>query len=126
MKYLRKLVYCVAAVSLVAAAVLFLLRQQSRQAEQDPVQPRVTNRQNSVTTRLPQGPSLAEPAKFNQESTVAAAAPVTPETAATRRMYASHAPLRTASLANPDSDANRKILETMVHKALTRNDDLKK
>lgn len=37
---------------------------------------------------------------------------------ASERMYAAHAPLRTAEVANPDSTTNRRILQTMVEKAL--------
>lgn len=42
------------------------------------------------------------------------------EVAATRRMYMAHAPLRAPEVADPDSKANRRILQTMVEKALTR------
>lgn len=51
----------------------------------------------------------------------AAPAPVQNETAATARMYAAHAPLRTPEVADPDSAANRQILQTMVFKALARS-----
>jgi len=40
------------------------------------------------------------------------------EEAATARMYAAHAPLRTPEVADPDSRANKLILGTMVAKAL--------
>ncbi len=40
------------------------------------------------------------------------------EPLATRRMYAAHAPLRVPEVADPDSDTNRKILQTMVLKAI--------
>jgi hypothetical protein len=43
-----------------------------------------------------------------------------PEIVATRRMYGAHASLRTPEVANPDSAANRQILQTMVTKALSR------
>ena len=42
------------------------------------------------------------------------------ETAATARMYAAHASLRTPEVADPDSAANKKILQTMVLKALSQ------
>jgi hypothetical protein len=42
------------------------------------------------------------------------------EVAATSRMYIAHAPLREPTVADPDSEANRRILETMVLKALHR------
>jgi hypothetical protein len=40
------------------------------------------------------------------------------EVEATRRMYLAHAPLRAPEVANPDSESNRRILQTMVAKAL--------
>ena len=40
------------------------------------------------------------------------------EVAATERMYMAHASLRTPEVADPDSEANRRILGTMVAKAL--------
>jgi hypothetical protein len=40
------------------------------------------------------------------------------EIAATRRMYLAHAPLRAPEVANPDSESNRRILQTMVQKTL--------
>lgn len=46
------------------------------------------------------------------------AVPPGPEVAATRRMYAAHAPLRTPQVADPDSVPNRQILQTMVMKAM--------
>ncbi len=51
------------------------------------------------------------------------------ETAATRRMYGAHAPLRTDAVVNPDSVENQEILNRMVQKALqnqnSRNQSLK-
>ena len=46
--------------------------------------------------------------------------PVVPidEVAATERMYLAHASLRAPEVADPDSETNRRILETMVTKAL--------
>jgi hypothetical protein len=43
------------------------------------------------------------------------------EAAATARMYAAHAPLRTPELADPDSQSNKRILQTMVQKALAQS-----
>jgi hypothetical protein len=42
------------------------------------------------------------------------------ETVATRKMYAAHEPLRGPEIADADSEANRRILQTMVLKALQR------
>lgn len=54
----------------------------------------------------------------------AAAQPQNPEVLATRRMYGAHAPLRTPEVADPDSEANRQILQTMVEKALQRTTEI--
>ena len=43
-----------------------------------------------------------------------------PEVTATRRMYGAHASLRSPELADPDSETNRRVLQTMVEKALSR------
>lgn len=40
------------------------------------------------------------------------------ELEATHRMYIAHASLRVHEIADPDSEANRRILETMIKKAL--------
>ncbi len=45
-------------------------------------------------------------------------APTVDEVAATERMYLAHASLRDPEVADPDSETNRRILETMVTKAL--------
>lgn len=45
------------------------------------------------------------------------------EIIASARMYTAHAPLRAPEVADPDSTANRVILDTMVRKALTRGMD---
>jgi hypothetical protein len=42
------------------------------------------------------------------------------EVAATARMYLAHAPLRTPEVADPNSPANKQILQTMVLKALAQ------
>jgi len=42
------------------------------------------------------------------------------ELAATARMYAAHAPLRTPEVADPDSKTNKQILGTMVAKLLAQ------
>jgi hypothetical protein len=46
--------------------------------------------------------------------------PLAPEVAATRRMIMAHAPLRTQEVSDPDSETNRRILQTMVTKALSQ------
>jgi hypothetical protein len=43
-----------------------------------------------------------------------------PEIQASARMYAAHAPLRVPEVADPDSAANREILQAMVTKAIRR------
>lgn len=49
---------------------------------------------------------------------VAQPQPVIDEVVATERMYLAHAPLREPEVSDPDSETNRRILETMVTKAL--------
>lgn len=74
-----------------------------------------------------QTPSLVPPAAAPLRSVPASSAlvPVTSrpsidEVGATARMYAAHAPLRVHEVADPDSEGNRRILQTMVEKALVR------
>lgn len=43
------------------------------------------------------------------------------EIVATARMYAAHASLRTPEVADPDSQSNKLILQTMVQKALAQS-----
>ena len=45
--------------------------------------------------------------------------PAVDEVAATERMYVAHSSLRAPEVADPDSDSNRRILQTMVEKALS-------
>ncbi len=76
---------------------------------------------------VPKPPPLAA----TRTPVAAPAAPVVPQPASpppgaaqraevegTSRMYLAHAPLRTPEVADPNSDANRRILQTMVTKAL--------
>ena len=46
------------------------------------------------------------------------------EVRATRAMYMAHAPLRSAELADPDSESNRKVLQAMIEKALIRRNSV--
>lgn len=75
---------------------------------------------------VPTDPAAASkpPATAGQSTTEATLATqpcnAATEVAATRRMFAAHASLRTAAVANPDSAQNRLILQTMVLKALSR------
>lgn len=84
-------------------------------------------------TELAAAPIPSSPAPVTPMTPVPAPAPVanTPpivagvnetfepdEVAATRRMYLAHAPLREREVADPDSETNRRILQTMVLKAL--------
>lgn len=82
----------------------------------------------AVTTQLPESSAphfTATP--VNPGTSLAAAQTSAPkpqtqneETAATARMYAAHASLRTPEVADPDSKANKQILQTMVLKALAQ------
>lgn len=51
----------------------------------------------------------------------ASPATVSPTELATERMIIAHAPLRKPALADPDSPENRQVLQTMLQKALLRN-----
>ena len=60
-------------------------------------------------------------------STASAAGPAAiDEVTATRRMVVAHAPLRAPEVADPVSDTNREILQTMVTKAISRAEAEKK
>ena len=76
-------------------------------------------------TTKPASPAAAKPDETRaQPYAVSAAVPQShpEEIAATARMYAAHASLRTPEVADPDSKANKQILQTMVLKALARQD----
>jgi hypothetical protein len=86
----------------------------------------------TVSAPSPASTAIATPAPVTtatsnppSPSTVAPAAPAAPvqnstELAASARMYAAHAPLRTPEVADPDSAANKRILGTMVAKMLAQ------
>ena len=59
-------------------------------------------------------------AKAAAPTTSSAPIPQPAEVRASRAMYMAHAPLRAPEVADPDSEANRRILQTMVEKALSR------
>ena len=59
-------------------------------------------------------------AKVVTPTTQPAVIPQSAEVRSSRAMYMAHAPLRTPEVADPDSAANRRILQTMVEKALSR------
>lgn len=67
--------------------------------------------------------SAANPASDATPAAASIAPSTTPsgEAVATARMYAAHAPLRTPEVTDPDSAANKRILSTMVMKALNRS-----
>lgn len=123
MKYLRKPYIPAVTAGLVITAALLLMRQKPSERQQSPTQTQSVSRHEPVTRGGPEVSVPKESVKADQRPTAGPAVPVPLEVAATRRMYAAHAPLRTASVADPDSDANREILETMVHKALRRAAD---
>lgn len=89
-----------------------------------PVAPRVSS---------PVGPALPTAPAARIVAALAAVAPASPVAVsqvvsvqsenneeATRRMIAAHAPLRTRDFADPDSEANRRILTQMMQKAVLR------
>jgi hypothetical protein len=113
MKTLTKVALC--AVVLTIAMFLFL---QKRTTSRHPAQKETATSQTMRTTTPVAPPSNDAPAASANPAPVATTQPDEP--AATRQMYAAHAPLRTPELADPDSEANRQILQTMVQKALQR------
>lgn len=72
----------------------------------------------------PSSPSAlsSTPPPLTPPDTTAPASPLANpvEEAATARMYAAHAPLRTPEVSDPDSQANKQILGTMVTKLLAQ------
>lgn len=117
---------------LTAAGAAKLLPRTARQTEELPVETR------PVAERSPAPPAgdspamLAPSAPARTEKSIAElpgstprpamnADPVQTEVLGTIRMYRAHAPLRTSTVANPDSAENQEILRTMVNKALARS-----
>ena len=99
------------ALSLTATAVWFLCRRH---------EPR-------LPSKAPQTAAASKPASPVAAPAAAPAQPPAPippqqadEVAATARMYLAHAPLRTPEVSDPDSAANKKVLQTMVLKALAQ------
>lgn len=96
-----------------------------------PPAPALANSRNELATA--QAPSAkldpSPKAESDQPRDLAAAdssQPLPPainrdESVATARMYAAHAPLRAPEIADPDSESSRKILGTMVAKALAQS-----
>lgn len=66
-------------------------------------------------------PQNAAPSPAPQSASTSQPAPAGDEVQRTQQMYLAHAPLRTAEVADPDSATNRRILQTMVEKALARS-----
>lgn len=76
-----------------------------------------------VTTASAQ-PAPATPAATPAAFTAQSSELSQEEVAATARMYAAHAPLRTPEVSDPDSETNRRILQTMVTKAIAQGPSL--
>ncbi len=80
---------------------------------------------SQVTTPVTLPEKSARPIDAKSDAETAAASGVIPrptsEAQATARMYAAHASLRTPEVADPDSKANKQILQTMVLKALAQS-----
>lgn len=123
MKHPRKLVYSFIAVGVTMAVAALLWLQKQGTHEQPPAHISAVSRRAP-----PEGSTLVRPGPVSNNSTpiATAPAPLSQEVTATRRMYAAHAPLRTSPVADPDSEANRKILDTMVRKALRRSSEQNK
>jgi hypothetical protein len=66
-------------------------------------------------------PSVAPTAAATPtQPSAAGPVPQSAEVRSTRAMYMAHAPLRAPAVADPDSEQNRQILQSMVTKALSR------
>lgn len=97
-----------------------------------PLEPTVASPVATVSVTPLPAPASATPVPVAAHATtkespppaIESGAPMLPaenaaELAATARMYAAHAPLRAREVADPDSEANKRILGTMVSKLLT-------
>jgi len=88
-----------------------------------PAQPADAPKPEPAVAVATPAPVVATPAAT--QVTLAPAPGKPDEVAGTKRMYAAHAPLRTRSAVDPDSEQNRQVLQTMVTKALSRADATK-
>ena len=72
----------------------------------------------SAAPAVTQAPSAAPAAAITDALPRTVVPAPADEVAATERIYLAHAPLRTTEVADPNSETNRRILETMVTKGL--------
>ena len=67
-----------------------------------------------------QAPVAVAPVPVSEVAPAPAPVAALDEVASTERMYLAHASLRAPEVADPDSETNRRILQTMVTKALAQ------
>jgi len=111
----RKWICGIVAVATVFAVGLIAVR---KFRTQPPITPSLQPTENPKPIVATESAPALEPAI---EVSPADAAQRSREMAASVRMYEAHSSLRTAAVANPDSPENRKVLQTMVMKALESN-----
>lgn len=99
-------------VATVAALSIWRLSDLFRPARSDEIEPGTAQKTPFVSS--PEAPG----AEDLSARAAAAAADDDPQVQATRRMYMAHASLRSQEVADPDSEANLAILNTMVKKAI--------
>ncbi len=112
----KKIPVLAVAAALVAAAILCWWIGRSREAQaarSAPPEPIV-----AATPPPPRPVVAAAPAPPAAPPAPALAPAQQARVEATQRMYLAHAPLRAPEVANPDSEANRRILQAMVMKTL--------
>jgi hypothetical protein len=88
-----------------------------------PTPPAIASTSNSGgLPATPSGASTMSPIAEPTPATAASDDPMKAQILGTQRMIQAHASLRVPEVANPDSATNRRILETMVAKALSQID----
>jgi hypothetical protein len=113
----KKIPVLAVAATLVVAAILYWWIDRSRETRT----PTMERPQQTAATPPAVSSAAVAPVAAIEAPTPAPEVPagLPVEVEATRRMYLAHAPLRTPQVANPDSESNRRILQTMVAKALS-------
>lgn len=111
----RQFILCVASIAIGLVALVYW----SRVKPAAPVAPEL-----KTAAHLP--PAQAKPLELSAVPSTTVVAPpqhvpLINEVVATERMYMAHVPLRNPEVADPDSENNRRILQTMVVKALNQD-----
>ena len=110
----------IACAALVVVTAVWILRQPADQ----PVELESESLPGALAPSEPVKPIVYETATGPEAAVVVSSPPSSPNSAenfATERMVAAHAVLRSPAVADPDAETNRQILNTMVNKALARD-----